>query len=121
MPVQPPLNPDNLPMGMNIVPDGSGATFRVRGPRADKIWVRGSFNNWVADDSSLLIKHGDFWVGFIPGMKPGDQYKLFVKGGLADPEWKRDPWARDLTKDPAYPMSNCIVVQPEAYPWKDGG
>ena len=44
MSVEFPLNPNNLPMGANVAPGGTGVTFRVRPPRAKKVWVRGTFN-----------------------------------------------------------------------------
>jgi 1,4-alpha-glucan branching enzyme len=121
MSVQFPLNPDGLPMGANVVPDRSGATFRVRAPRARNVWIRGSFNNWVLDPSSLLHRHGDYWFGFVAGAKVGDRYKFHVEGSLPKPEWKRDPWARELTKDPGYPKSDCIIASPDDYPWHDQG
>src|SRR5688500_7060506 len=102
MPVQFPLNPNALPMGANIVEDRTGATFRVWAPRAHSIWVRGDFNGWGVNDRTKLHKHGEDWVGFIPGVTAGDRFKYYVEGQLG-PEWKRDPWARELTKVPAHP------------------
>ncbi len=121
MAVQFPLNPDGLPMGANLVPDHSGVTFRVRAPRAHNVWVRGSFNNWVADATSRLHQHGDYWVGFIAGAKVGDHYKFYVEGDLPTPEYKRDPWARELTKQPPYPQSECIIGSSDDYQWHDQG
>lgn len=99
MPVINPTDADSLPMGANIVENGSGATFRVRAPRAQRVWVRGDFNGWQLDDNGLLHRHGDFWAGFIPDAKAGQKYKFYVKGDLPDPLWKRDPYARELTKN----------------------
>jgi 1,4-alpha-glucan branching enzyme len=119
MPIELPLQPWTLPMGANIVEDGSGATFRVWAPRAINVWVRGDFNDWKVEDSTKLHKSGDDWVGFIAGVKAGQRYKFFVDGQL-DPEWKRDPWARELTKTPAHPKSDCIVHDPRSFEWHDG-
>src|SRR5688572_24730939 len=121
MPVELPLQPSTLPMGANIVEDGSGATFRVWAPRADAIWVRGSFNEWKANDDSKLHRSGEDWVGFIPGVKAGDRFKFYVDGDLDDEDarWKRDPWARELTKAPAHPKSECIIHDPRSFHWHD--
>ena len=121
MSVQFPLNPNNLPMGANVAPGGTGVTFRVRAPRAKKVWVRGTFNNWAVDDTTLLHRHGDDWVGYVDGVKEGARYKFFVQGQLPKPEWKRDPWARELTKDPAHPFSESIVHRPDSFTWHDVG
>jgi 1,4-alpha-glucan branching enzyme len=121
MSVQFPLNPNNLPMGANVTPDGSGVTFRVRAPRAKKVWVRGTFNNWAIEDTTLLHQHGDDWIGYVDGVKESARYKFFVQGGLPKPEWKRDPWARELTKEPAHPFSECIIGRPYSFTWHDLG
>jgi 1,4-alpha-glucan branching enzyme len=121
MAVQFPLDPDSVPMGANVVPDRSGVTFRVRAPRAKKVWVRGTFNDWAADDSTLLHRHGEDWIGYVDGVKQGARYKFYVQGHLPDPEWKRDPWARELTKEPPHPRSECIVHRPDSFPWHDDG
>ena len=97
-----------------------GRTFRVHAPRAKKVWVRGSFNNWEVNDATLLHRYGDDWIGYIAGVKEGARYKYFVQGNLPDPGYKRDPWARELTKVPAHPLSECIVRSPESFVWHDG-
>jgi 1,4-alpha-glucan branching enzyme len=120
MPAQLPLDPDNQPMGANLVPDGSGIVFRCWAPRAKRVWLVGDFNGWSTDDSSLLNERNGFWVGFFPDVRAGAHYKLRVDGTLYDPNrMKRDPYARELTKFPAHPFSECIVVDPDAYPWHD--
>src|SRR4249920_3489706 len=83
------------PMGATVIP--GGATFRVWAPRADRVHIRGDFNGWATNDSSLLVKHADGrWTGFVPGARDGQSYKFFVVGaGGAGP--KRDPYARELT------------------------
>ena len=55
MPVINPTDADFLPMGANMVEDGSGATFRVRAPRARNVWVRGDFNDWLQDEKACSI------------------------------------------------------------------
>lgn len=55
----------------------------------------------------------------MPGLGGGAEYKFHVEGHLPDKRHKRDPYARELTKQPAHPWSNCIVHDPAQYPWHD--
>jgi 1,4-alpha-glucan branching enzyme len=107
---------DTAPMGAN--PTEQGATFRVWAPAAKAVSVRGSFNSW---SDYALTKSGDgYWFAYVPGVKAGDQYKFFVSGeGSAG--YKRDPYARSLTLDPPFPISDCNVTHPQAFPWHDQG
>ncbi len=108
---------DRTPLGANLVADG--ATFRVWAPRAKAVYVSGEFNAWSQTDSSRLIKDAaGYWSGFVPGVKDGDHYKFYVLG-QGSRGYKRDPYARELSEQPSYPLSNCIVRNPAAYPWHD--
>lgn len=120
MPAQLPLDPDNQPMGANIVPDKSGAVFRCWAPRAHRVWITGSFNNWERDDAVELNRRGDYFSGYLPGVKEGDEYKFYVEGQIGG-HHKRDPYARELGTDPGYPYCNCVVRDPASYPWSDQG
>jgi 1,4-alpha-glucan branching enzyme len=102
-------------MGANVVP--GGATFRVWAPRASAVYVTGDFNGWKPDSSSLLnMIGGGHWGGFVAGIKPGDRYLFHVEGpGSSGP--KRDPRARLLTVQPAFPDSQCILRDPADFPW----
>ena len=71
--------------------------------------------------ATLLTKDASgVWGGFVSGVKDGDAYRLFVVGpggkGL-----KRDPYAREMGLDPAWPDCDCIVRDPNSYPWHDQG
>lgn len=116
MPAEMPVEPERVPMGANL--SGAGATFRCWAPRAQAVWVRGDFNEWRADDSSLLRRHGEDWLGWLPNVQSGQSYKFYVLGESGS-EYKRDPYARELTRLPAYPYCNCIVRDPDAYSWND--
>src|SRR5262245_3829475 len=107
------------PMGANLV--GVGCTFRVWAPRATEVYVRWPFTNWELTDAGRLAPlPGGHWGGFVPGVADGDEYKFWVVGeGSAG--WKRDPFARELSTEPAFPFSNCVVRDPAAYPWHDAG
>ena len=110
------------PLGANLV--GTGATFRVWAPRAHEVYVGGGFNqsnNWPPDESRRLVKDDSgYWAGFIDGVKDGDEYKFYVKGAGSE-GYKRDPYARELTTEPDYPINNCVVRRSDSYPWHDGG
>jgi 1,4-alpha-glucan branching enzyme len=120
MPTQPTINPGNVPMGANIVADRSGATFRCWAPRAKQVDIRGEFNRWSATDDGRLHQDGPYWSGFVPGAKEGQEYKFYVTGeGTIG--YKRDPYARELTRNPSYPFCNCVLRDPRSWNWHDGG
>ncbi|HWP93527.1 MAG TPA: alpha-amylase family glycosyl hydrolase [Thermodesulfobacteriota bacterium] len=107
---------DETPMGGNLLPAG-GATFRVWAPGALEVHVMGSFNNWARDESTALFKRPDGrWTGFDAEAKEGDEYMFYVVGEGSEGR-KRDPYARELTPD--WPQSNCILRDPNLYPWHD--
>jgi 1,4-alpha-glucan branching enzyme len=107
-------------MGANAVP-GTGATFRIWAPAAVAVYASGEFNGWSQTAASLLQRDASgIWSGFLPSAGEGAEYKFFVKG-LGSSGYKRDPYARELTRDPVFPQSNCIVRSPQGYPWHDAG
>ncbi len=109
----------NAPVGGTLVP--GGATFRIWAPRAKNVYVSGDFNGWKHDDTSRLNSiAGGHWAGFIPGLGDGDQY-LFWIDGTGSQGFKRDPRARALTVDPAFPKSNCELRNPFRFPWHETG
>src|SRR5947209_8197331 len=105
----------NAPMGGTLVP--GGATFRVWAPRASAVHVSGDFNAWKQDAGSSLGQiGGGHWALFMPGLKVGDQY-LFYVNGVGTSGYKRDPRARLLTFQPAFPFANCVLRSPTRFPW----
>ena len=109
----------NAPMGSTLVP--GGASFRVWAPRAKAVYVSGDFNSWKRNgDGQLQPIGGGHWAAFIPGVKDGDQY-LFYVNGLGTDGYKRDPRARMLTFQPAFPLANCVLRDPRRFPWHDTG
>ena len=109
---------DQTPLGANLL--GGGATFRVFGPSAQSVFVSGDFNGWTQQDpAALLVKTGNDWGGFIPGIADGSAYKFFVVGA-GSTGFKRDPCAREIVPVPGF-TNNCIVRDPNTYPWHDQG
>src|SRR5262249_32190499 len=68
----------------------------------------------------LVLDANGYWAGYFPGIGAGQQYKFYVVGAGTSGH-KRDPYARELTTDPAYPHCNCVVRDPSSYPWHDDG
>jgi 1,4-alpha-glucan branching enzyme len=107
------------PMGGTLVP--GGATFRVFAPHAKAVHVSGEFNGWSQDENCRLEPiGGGHWAVFIPALNNGDAYMYFVEGeGTSG--FKRDPHARLLTVDPAFPHAHSVLRNPDAFPWHDAG
>jgi 1,4-alpha-glucan branching enzyme len=106
------------PLGATLV--AGGAAFRVFGPAAHNVFLSGDFNGWRKNDpAALLVKNGNHWGGFFPGIADGAAYKFFVEGD-GGPGFKRDPYARELAPGPGHPP-NCVVRDPNTYPWHDAG
>lgn len=109
----------NTPMGANLV--GTGATFRTWAPGAREVYICYD-RNWGPKDANMLLTKDSqgYWTGFVPGITDGTQYKFYVVGAGSE-GYKRDPYARELTIDPPFPRSNCIVCATDRYPWHDRG
>ncbi len=115
------------PMGATAV--AGGTTFRTWAPNAHAVSVvagrrlveRPALTTWQPDPSDALAPLGDgSWGGFRDSVGDGDAYMFFIEGD-AGAAWKRDPYARELTLEPAFPDCFCVVRDPNAYPWHDGG
>jgi 1,4-alpha-glucan branching enzyme len=120
------LPPDltKAPMGGTLVE--GGATFRAWAPRAKEVYVSGDFNGWSQNAGSGLSQiGGGHWAGFVPGLKDGDQYLFYVVNGTstaADTSgYKRDPRARLLTFQRAFPLGHCVLRDPAGFPWHRAG
>ncbi|OQW37607.1 MAG: hypothetical protein A4E19_13090 [Nitrospira sp. SG-bin1] len=114
-------------MGANLIADG--ATFRVWAPRAQAVYLNGRFGTtdlWDKEKPELRLKKDDrgYWAGFLHGVRDGDQYLFYVVGDPTRKNFKRDPYARELTTPEThpgtfqYPLCNCIVRDPGHYRWR---
>jgi 1,4-alpha-glucan branching enzyme len=56
----------------------------------------------------------------VPGLQVGQQYLFYIEGPGSSGS-KRDPHARELTYDPAFPNCNCVLRDPNSFPWHNTG
>ena len=112
------------PMGATLI--AGGATFRTWAPRAENVYLLtgdalagATGAGWTPSaDDRLTSLNDETWGGFLPGANDGTQYMFWVEGtGATGP--KRDPYARELSAEPAFPASYCVVRQAVSYPWHD--
>jgi 1,4-alpha-glucan branching enzyme len=101
-----------------------GATFRTWAPGAKEVYVVlrdfdvQSPTGWKKNDHDLLIRDANgYWAGFFPGVVDGGEYRFWIVGPGGE-GFKRDPYARELQMH-GYPDCNCIVRDPNAFPWRD--
>jgi 1,4-alpha-glucan branching enzyme len=110
------------PLGANLV--NGGATFRAWAPNASEVHLKLKVPNsaFVPGPSTLLTRDAStgIWGGFVSGVNDGDTYLFYVVGASGQ-DFKRDPYARELGLNPAWPDCDCIVRDPNTYPWHDQG
>ncbi len=96
-----------------------GTHFAVWAPNAQRVSVVGDFNQW---DGRLnpMIRQGDSGIFelFVPGAKPGDNYKfeLKVKGGLT--YLKADPYGNAAQMRPE---TASVIADLRDFKWEDEG
>jgi len=119
---------DTTPMGGNLLPSGAGATFRVWAPMAQKVSVCWQFEkqsdgSWAHLREGVMTKRDDdTWVGYVPRLVGGSRYMFYVEGPEGGTTgFKRDPFARDLTDEPMWPDCQCLLYNPNTFPWHDEG
>jgi 1,4-alpha-glucan branching enzyme len=63
---------------------------------------------------------GGHWGAFVSGLDTSAPYRFWIVGS-GSTGLKRDPHARELSTQPAYPDCDCLVNDPRSYPWHDAG
>ena len=110
------------PLGANLV--NGGATFRAWAPNAAEVHLKLNQSNTEftpGPDTLLTLDPATgVWSGFVAGVADGDSYLFYVVGASGS-DFKRDPRARELGNNPPWPDCDCIVRDPNAYPWHDQG
>ena len=95
-----------------------GVRFTVWAPRAQKVCVAGTFNNWSGYNHPLeKVEDSGVWSVFIGGAREGDLYKYEIHSRGGDVCLKSDPYAfcsekRSGTASRVYSLAG--------YQWKDG-
>lgn len=112
----------NTPMGATLLP-GGGTTFRTWAPRASAVYLNGVFGGiqqFAQTDAFLMSKdpNSGYWTGFLANAADGDLYRFWVVGA-GTKGYKRDPYARELATDSAFPTCSCVIRSATAYPWHD--
>jgi 1,4-alpha-glucan branching enzyme len=94
-----------------------GVNFCVWAPNAQSVSVIGDFNEWDGR-GHLMRKHvpAGIWELFVPGMSPGEKYKLRVRSQWGEVVDKTDPYgfAAELP-----PKTASIVTDLSNYTWDD--
>lgn len=99
--------------GMGAIPVEGGAGFRVWAPHADRVAVKGSFNEWSGDADVLASEGNGFWYGFVAGAAVGDEYKFLITHG--DSTFDRmDPYAMQVTNS----VGNSVIYDHSAFSWE---
>ena len=116
---------DATPMGATL--GNGGATFRTWAPAAQSVYVitsalaQRNTPGWQPAASDALVRRGDdTWAGFVPGVVDGTAYRFWIQG-KGSSGFKRDPYARELTRNPPFPDCDCIVRRSDGYSWHDAG
>jgi len=92
-----------------------GWRFRVWAPNAQSVAVVGAFNGWDASANPML-REGECWTTFLPGLPPYTDYKFAVTGPDAAVRCKADPYGFHTETRPA---SASKLYDPEGFPWSD--
>ncbi len=113
-------------LGAQPLPDGRGATFTVWAPAAREVllcwgYVQDFDGSWHHRKEARLCRvDGGVWTGLVPDLVHGDRYMFYVLGPEGGGEGvKRDPYARDLTDEPAWPNCQCLLCDPRRFGWHD--
>jgi len=97
-------------------PVDGGVRFGVWAPQAATVSVVGPWNQWIPGRDQLQRAHGsDLWSGVVPGIGPGESYKLHIEGRNSYRVDKADPFA--FAAEPA-PATASIVTTLD-HVWQD--
>jgi 1,4-alpha-glucan branching enzyme len=100
-----------------VVEGVAGVRFAVWAPNAEVVSVTGDFNQWDTRRHPMRQRAAGVWEIFVPGLKPGDAYKYFVRSRFAGyQQLKVDPFAFYCETPP---KSASIVWDLSNYEWND--
>lgn len=81
------------------IKDDDGYVFRLYAPRADRVFIKGDFNNWQEEELTKNVEFGYFFKHI--KAKADDYYKYVVETGGRRVE-KTDPFAKEMDLPPSY-------------------
>ena len=108
---------DRLGAQLRTVDGVSGVNFAVWAPNASSVSIVGDFNHW--DNRRHPMKKripSGFWELFVPGIGPGEKYKLHIRNGWQVME-KSDPYGFYAELPP---RTASVVADLDSYEWNDG-
>ena len=94
----------------------AGWGFRVWAPHARSVSVVGDFNGWN-EQANRLIRIGEIWEGFIPGLTEYTAYKYAVAGEDGKVRLKADPYGFHTETRPA---TASKLYDIGGFRWTDG-
>ncbi len=99
--------------GAWLYSDGVEFSTFWRTVAADKVYVTGDFCSWTL--KPLTNIGNNIWVGFVPGVQSGANYKFVgIKGTVTN--WIQDIYGAYTHGD----LGNSIVVDHSEFTWQDG-
>ncbi len=113
-------------LGAHVLPGGKGAVFTTWAPSAQEVLLRWDYvqdfdGRWHHEKEARLNRTDDgLWTGEVPDIAHGDRYLFYVVGPEGGGEGlRRDPCARELTREPSWPDCHCVVRDPSRFTWHD--
>ncbi len=94
----------------------TGWGFRVWAPHAKGVSVVGDFNGWDPK-ASPMVRTGQEWELFVPGLQEYDAYKYAVTGPDGETRLKTDPYAFHCETRPA---TAGKLYDIQGFRWTDG-
>jgi 1,4-alpha-glucan branching enzyme len=97
---------DSLRGATQNTPAARPVTFGVYEPRAQEVFLCGSFNGWSPNATPLTRKENRDWQVTVP-LAPGrHEYKFVVDG-----QWKRDPRASETVSNGLGTLNSVLEVK----------
>ena len=98
-------------MDMGATPTPQGVRFKVWAPRPQRVEVE-----LAATRELVAMERGadDVWTALVAQARPGTRYWYRLDGRVSRP----DPYSRSQPEGPHGPS---VVVDPNAFPWRDRG
>jgi 1,4-alpha-glucan branching enzyme len=107
---------------MGATPALTGTYVRCWAPSATRVaLIQDAAATPLAGDALHPLGDGS-WAGFATNLRDGDTYMFWIDGPDPTQKWgsgaKRDPQARELALQPAFPACACVVRDPNGYAWQ---